>query len=135
MIYHVGVIKWKETSPTGFNSRLDLESARKSLQGDSFLHCLFGCQQALEKLLKASVVEVTNQAPPRVHNLIRLAALAELSLQADQEILLSKLSLEYIELRYPEELETIDEMNHRAIAEEHLQQTEEFFRWYEARRK
>lgn len=30
-------------------ARLDLESARKSLQGDSFLHCLFGCQQALEK--------------------------------------------------------------------------------------
>ena len=116
-------------------ARLDLESARKSLQGDSFLHLLFGCQQALEKLLKASVVEVTNQAPPRVHNLIRLAALAELSLQADQEMLLSKLSLEYIELRYPEELATIDEMNHRAIAEEHLQQTEEFFRWFEAQRK
>jgi hypothetical protein len=29
-------------------ARIDLESARKSLQGDSFLHCLFGCQQALE---------------------------------------------------------------------------------------
>lgn len=116
-------------------ARLDLESARKSLQGDSFLHCLFGCQQALEKLLKAWVVEVTNQAPPRVHNLIRLAAIAELSLRADHEVLLSKLSLEYIEMRYPEELATIDEMNNRPSAEERLHQTEELFQWLEAQRK
>lgn len=116
-------------------ARLDLESARKSLQGDSFLHCLFGCQQALEKLLKARVVEVTKQSPPRVHNLVRLAALAELSLQADQEDWLNTLSMEYIELRYPEELETIDEINNRVTAEERLQQTEEFFRWLEAQRK
>jgi len=116
-------------------ARLDLESARKSLQGDSFLHCVFGCQQALEKLLKALVVQVTNQTPPRLHNLVRLATLAGLTLQPDQEILLSKLSLEYIELRYPEELATIDEMNSRASAEKHLQQTEELFRWLEAQRK
>lgn len=89
-------------------ARLDLESARKSLQGNSFLHCLFGCQQALEKLLKALVVEVTDQSPPRLHNLVRLAALAGLTLESHHEILLSKLSLEYIELRYPEELATID---------------------------
>ena len=116
-------------------ARLDLDSARKSLQGDSYLHCVFGCQQALEKLLKSLVVEVTNQPPPRLHNLVRLAALADLTLQPHQEILLSKLSLEYIELRYPEELATIDELNNRAAAEEHLQQTQELFRWLEARRK
>ena len=116
-------------------ARLDLESARKSLQGESYLHCLFGCQQALEKLLKASVVEATQQSPPRVHNLIRLAALAGLQLQPDQEMLLSKLSLEYIELRYPEELDAIEEMNSRAAAEGRLQKTEEFFRWLEAQRK
>lgn len=40
-------------------AQLDLESAHKSLLGDSFLHCLFGCQQAVEKRLKALVVEVT----------------------------------------------------------------------------
>ena len=37
-------------------ARPDLASAQKSFQGDSYLHCLFGCQQALEKLLKALVV-------------------------------------------------------------------------------
>jgi HEPN domain-containing protein len=112
-----------------------LDSARKSLQGNSFLHCLFGCQQALEKLLKALVVETSHQSPPRLHNLVRLATLAGLTLESHHETLLTKLSLEYIELRYPEELTTVDELNCREAAEEHLQQTEELFRWLEAQRK
>src|SRR5690554_2441356 len=114
---------------------LDLESARKSLHGESYLHCLLGCQQALEKLLKAIVVEVTEQAPPRIHNLVRLALLAELELEPPWEQLLSKLSLEYVEMRYPEDLATIDELNDRETAETHLRQTEEFIRWLEARQK
>ena len=101
-------------------AHLDLESARKSLQGESYLHCIFGCQQALEKLLKAFVVEATRQAPPRMHNLVRLSALAGVNLQPQQENLLSKLSLEYIAMRYPEEIAAIDELNTRHSAEEHL---------------
>jgi HEPN domain-containing protein len=116
-------------------ARLDLDSARKSLQGDSYLHCLFGCQQALEKLLKALVVEATEQQAPRVHNLVRLASLAGVTLKPVQENLLSTLSLQYIEMRYPEELATIDELNNRQTAEEHLQQTEKLFQWLEAQRK
>ena len=116
-------------------ARLDLDSARKSLHGDSYLHCLFGCQQALEKLLKGLIVEATKEQPPRLHNLVRLAALAGLTLQPAQERLLSTLSLQYIEMRYPEELSTIDELNSRQTAEEHLHQTEELFQWLEAQRK
>lgn len=111
---------------------LDLESARRSLRGESYLHCIFGCQQALEKLLKALVVKATGQVPPRVHNLIRLAGLAGVTLEPEQEQLLSKLSLEYIEMRYPEELESLAEVNSRPAAEDHLQQTEALFQWLEA---
>ncbi|MEX2307006.1 MAG: HEPN domain-containing protein [Pirellulales bacterium] len=89
----------------------------------------------MEKLLKALVVEATRRAPPRMHNLVRLAALAGVNLQPQQENLLSKLSLEYVEMRYPEEIAAIDEFNTRLAAEEHLQQTEELFRWLEAQRK
>ncbi|MDZ4658741.1 MAG: HEPN domain-containing protein [Bythopirellula sp.] len=114
---------------------LDLESAQKSLQGDSFLHCIFGCQQALEKLLKARVVEVTKQSPPRMHNLVRLSMLAGLTLQPHQDSLLSRLSLEYIEMRYPEEFAAIEALNNRPAAEQHLQETQELFAWLEAQRK
>jgi len=116
-------------------AQLDLDSARKSLDGGSFLHCLFGCQQALEKRIKALVVEATGQPPPRMHNLVRLAALAGLNLGPQQEDLLGRLSLEYVEMRYPEEIATINELNNQQTAEEHLQQTEELFRWLEAQQK
>ncbi len=96
--------------------------------GDSFLHCQLGCQQALEKLLKGIIVATTRQMPLRVHNLVRLAALAGLTLYAEQEKLLSQLSLQYVELRYPDELEAIGEINRFETAELCLQQTQEIFR-------
>lgn len=111
---------------------LDLESARRSLKGDSYLHCIFGCQQALEKLLKGLIVKTTGGLPPRVHNLVRLAGLARVALLPEQEQLLSKLSLEYIEMRYPEELEALKEVNTRESAEDHLQKTEVLFQWLES---
>jgi GT2 family glycosyltransferase len=43
--------------------------------------------------------------------------LANLVLDPNQEALLSKLSLKYIELRYPEEIATIEEINNRAARE------------------
>src|SRR2546422_1846749 len=98
---------------------MDLESARRSLRGDSYLHCIFGCQQALEKVLKALVVNATGQAPPRTHNLVRLLALARVPYEPEQEQFLSTLSLEYIDTRYPGELESIAEVNNRATAEDH----------------
>lgn len=53
----------------------------------------------------------------------------------DQEQLLSELSVEYIETRYPEELDAIAEFNTREAAEVHLRETEEIFRWLEAQMK
>ena len=67
-------------------AHLDLESARGSLRGDSYLHCIFGCQQALEKGLKALVVAATEKAPPRIHNLVRLAALHVRADDAEQAV-------------------------------------------------
>jgi HEPN domain-containing protein len=116
-------------------AHLDLESARRSLQGDSYLHCIFGCQQALEKLLKGLVVRISHQAPPRMHNLVRLSTLAGVTLEPRHEDLLSKLSLEYVEMRYPEEISALADLNNRPAAEEHLLRTEELFQWLEARKK
>lgn len=116
-------------------ARLDLENARRSLRGESYLHCIFGCQQSLEKLLKALVVKSTATAPPRTHNLIRLADLTGVSLSMIQQQFLSKLSVEYIETRYPGEFHALDEFNTRPAAEEHLRETETLFQWLETQTK
>ncbi len=116
-------------------AKLDLENAQRSLNGESYLHCIFGCQQSLEKMLKALVVKSTGKAPPRTHNLIRLADLTGLSFSMNQQQFFSKLSVEYIETRYPDEFHALDEFNTRQAAKEHLRQTEALFRWLEAQTK
>ncbi len=67
------------------------------------LNCLFFLQQAVEKTLKALLVKQTSVAPPRTHNLPKLAALCGLQLPSEQAQLLDDLVESYIDSRYPEE--------------------------------
>lgn len=62
----------------------DLEVARRFLRrGDDLHYCLFFGLMSLEKLIKALVVIATHSTPPRIHDLIKLAERASLSLDAD----------------------------------------------------
>ena len=55
----------------------------------------------MEKTLKALLVKKTAVAPPRIHNLHKLAERATLVLTPDQALLLKNLGLFYLETRYP----------------------------------
>ena len=50
------------------------------LDSGRYLYVLFCCQQAVEKMLKAVIVKQTNEFPPRLHNLMRLAEFASLEI-------------------------------------------------------
>lgn len=52
------VQKWVE------QARYDLETARAMLASERYLYVLFYCQQAVEKALKALIVERTGEFPP-----------------------------------------------------------------------
>ncbi len=54
----------------------DIRSARVLLENDDPENALFLCQQAIEKALKAHVQVGTDDPPPRIHHLLRLAELA-----------------------------------------------------------
>jgi HEPN domain-containing protein len=64
--------------------------------------CVFHCQQAVEKLLKASLIEKTGQYP-KIHDLPRLARKLVLGLSEEQMRFLAKLSEMYIPTRYEDE--------------------------------
>lgn len=53
-----------------------LEMAALAFQAAKYDHALFNCQLAVEKALKAGIMERTGQPHPRIHNLGQLAALA-----------------------------------------------------------
>jgi HEPN domain-containing protein len=80
----------------------DWEVARDLVTRGKIRHGLFFAHLALEKTLKAHVCRTTNELAPPIHNLVRLAAAANLSLQPEQRDLLAEVNSFNIEGRYPE---------------------------------
>jgi HEPN domain-containing protein len=119
-------------------SRYDLETARALLESRRYLYVLFMCQQALEKLLKAHVTALTGKFPPRIHSLVRIAELADLELSDAENGLLERLSLYYLQSRYPPEVQALTKKVNRRSVVSDLAQTEALWKrlkWQLGRKK
>ena len=62
-------------------------------------HALFFAHLALEKMLKAHVCRTTGNLAPKIHNLVRLAELANLSISNRQRLLLGRFNQYQLEGR------------------------------------
>jgi len=93
--------------------------------------CLFFCQQAIEKALKAVYHEKYNKTPPRKHDLEVLADAADILTELDERKLdlLDALSLYYIESRYTEDRDALAKNCTQAVTKVMLEQTGEIFEW------
>ena len=80
----------------------DFAAAQSLLEKGHLRHSLFFAHLALEKMLKAHVTRQTRDIPPRIHNLVRLAGMADLSLEPDQLEFLREFNLYQLEGRYPD---------------------------------
>ena len=80
---------------------VDLDEARKAFERGSYHLSVFLSHQAVEKALKAYIVEHVRQRPPRTHDLVELLHLSGLKLEAMDEELISELSPYYTIARYP----------------------------------
>jgi HEPN domain-containing protein len=110
-------------------AKYDVESARDMLDAGRYTYVLFCCQQAVEKALKALMIHRTGELPPKIHGLIRLAELANVSLSERQVDFVGELTVDYVRSRYPEgEIELEAETTHDE-AEEILRSTEEMVQW------
>lgn len=107
----------------------DLDTARAMLESKRYLYVLFCCQQAVEKMLKAIIAKRSQELPPRLHQLVRLAERAQVSLNEDQADFLRELSTHYIQSRYPEEIEDISSQISPQQARQVVKRTEEVVRW------
>ena len=82
----------------------DMEVAGELMEKRRFRHGLFFAHLALEKMLKAHVTRQTEEIPPRIHNLSRLAEIVGLSLPDERKIFLRDFEVYQIESRYPDSL-------------------------------
>jgi HEPN domain-containing protein len=80
----------------------EIAVSRDLLEKNRTRHALFFAHLALEKALKAHVCRVTEDVPPRIHNLLRLAELAGLEFGEEESALLTEANLHNIEGRYPD---------------------------------
>ena len=79
----------------------DLGAAGLMLREGLYRACIFHCQQAIEKLLKAIWVESAAAGyPPREHNLTLLAEMADVELSKEQASFFDALSKQYMPARY-----------------------------------
>jgi HEPN domain-containing protein len=78
----------------------DIDTAKYLLDGDRVLSGLFFAHLALEKAFKSQIVKQTNNVPPKIHDLLRLADIGKLSLLQEQIDFLSVMGIFAIQGRY-----------------------------------
>lgn len=102
----------------------DWEVATDLVEKNRIRHGLFLANLALEKALKALVCKATRDLAPRIHNLVRLAELAQLDLHSEQLDVLAEMNAFNIEGRYPE---TYSEPLPKEEALRYMRRAEEVF--------
>jgi HEPN domain-containing protein len=110
-------------------AQYDIDTAKAMLSSRRYLYVLFCCQQAVEKMLKAIIARKTSDFPPRLHNLLRLAETAKLTLNESMHDFFGELSAYYIQSRYPEELQSLAKQVTPEIAADTLKKTEDALKW------
>ncbi|MCC7291748.1 MAG: HEPN domain-containing protein [Phycisphaerales bacterium] len=93
------------------------------------MYGVFCCQQAVEKALKALIVERTGEMPPRLHNLPRLAEEAGIDIDECGLTFLSRLTGFYIQTRYPDDLQRLSSSATEASATSVLKETGKTTQW------
>ncbi len=99
------------------------------LKSGRYLYVLFTCQQAVEKALKAVVTAKTGEFPPRIHNLVKLAEIAGIVLDEEQNLFLEKLSYYYLETRYPEDIIKISKQVGKGLAKQYFEKGNKIVKW------
>lgn len=104
----------------------DVAVASELISGGRHRHGLFFAHLALEKILKAHICKRIQKPAPRVHNLIRLAEIAEISLSETYHEHLADMNEFNLEGRYP--IQYIDTVSDEE-ATGYLKKTKEVLEW------
>ena len=104
----------------------DFAAAESLLEKGHLRHCLFLAHLGLEKMLKAHVTRQTEDIPPRIHNLVRLAEIAGLKIDAEQEQFLRKFNVYQLEGRYPDSQQVSFDLG---FVREKISRAREMLKW------
>lgn len=110
----------------------DFETAEAMLKTERFLYVGFMCHQTIEKMLKAVIEkQQLSDISPKIHNLLRLANIANIALPDKYVKLISYLNPLNIEARYPSYKNNLTKILTKDKCKELLIQTREMKLWIE----
>lgn len=112
-------------------AKRDLKYAHDNLVIENYILSIEKSHSALEKLLKAIIIE-QNKIPSRIHNLLKLASEAVITnLQDDMLALLDELTDSYIPMRYPDDIDELEKKYTKDTCTKIVKDTERIFKWLE----
>lgn len=114
------------------SAEYDLDTAQQMLDSGRYIYVVFMCHLAVEKTLKALICESTKEAPPRSHDLPRLASLAKVALRPDLAQFIAQLTDASVSARYPDDLGEMVSRYPRQVSEDYLARTREVISWLRA---
>ncbi|MDO8509943.1 MAG: HEPN domain-containing protein [bacterium] len=92
----LAIVYWAETANHDYDTMLGLFRIKR------YSDCLFFGHIVLEKILKALVVQCTNDHSPKIHDLVRLQELAGVALNDDSVGILKEINNFNLATRYPD---------------------------------
>jgi len=112
------------------------EEAKEALQvadhlyeKQDYSYALFFGHLAIEKILKALYVARRNEQAPPVHNLVRLAEVAGLAMDAQRKDSLIRITTFNLEARYPDESRNFRKICTEEFTRLELTRIKELFQW------
>lgn len=111
-------------------ARYDLNTAEAMFNSRRYLYVAFMCQQSLEKILKAIIIEKGKEAL-RTHNLVRLAEIAQIyyAMTDEYQNFLADLTPFAVESRYGDYRRRLSEIINKKMARVYLEKSKEMFKW------
>jgi len=107
----------KQTEYWVTGSDEDWEVAYGLIERGQYRHGLFFIHLSLEKVLKALVCQITQDFPPRIHRLVRLAEIAQICMDSRRRDILAHMNLYQLEGRYPSKVKppVTKELAHKMV--------------------
>jgi len=107
----------------------DWKMAQKLFRSKDYAYCLFFCHLALEKLLKYIIVVKTDKAAPYIHDLVKLAKLADIAIGANKTTALKEITTFNIAGRYDDEKQAFYAKCTKPYAQKYFNTSRDIFLW------
>lgn len=113
----------------------DMDTAKAMLETKRYLYVGYMCHQIVEKSLKATIANFSDDIPPKTHDLQRLSVTGGVfdDLSEEQFALLDILKPLQIQARYPEHIDKLRQSLSEKVCKKLIIETEELLCWIKKR--